>query len=79
MPEALFLVPGYGAQGASATDAVAGFVKTPHGLEGGVVSSSRAVLYPQAAQAAKSMGDWRAAIGDAMTAAAAELRAVCTS
>jgi orotidine-5'-phosphate decarboxylase len=79
MPEALFLVPGYGAQGASAADAVAGFVKTPHGLEGGVVNSSRAVLYPQAAQAAKSMGDWRAAIGDAMAAAAVELRAACTS
>jgi orotidine-5'-phosphate decarboxylase len=79
MPEALFLVPGYGAQGASAADAVAGFVKTPQGLEGGVVNSSRAVLYPQAAQAAKTMADWRAAIGDAMAAAAAELRAACTS
>jgi len=79
MPEALFLVPGYGAQGASAADAVAGFVRTPRGLEGGVVSSSRAVLYPQAAQAAKTMADWRAAVGEAMAAAAAELRAACTS
>ncbi len=79
MPDALFLAPGYGAQGASAADAVAGFVTGPQGLEGGVVSSSRAVLYPQAAQAAKTMADWRAAIADAMTAAAAELRAACTS
>jgi orotidine-5'-phosphate decarboxylase len=78
MPEALFLVPGYGAQGASAVDAVAGFVTGPQGLEGGVVSSSRAVLYPQAAQAPKTMADWRAAIADAMTAAAAELRVACT-
>jgi orotidine-5'-phosphate decarboxylase len=77
MPDALFLVPGYGAQGASAADAVAGFVTKAKGLEGGVVSSSRAVLYPQAAQAAKNMSEWRAAIGDAMAAAAAELRAVC--
>lgn len=79
MPEALFLVPGYGAQGASAADAVAGFVNSPRGLEGGVVNSSRAVLYPQAAQAAKTMTDWRAAIGEAMVAAAGELRAACTS
>src|SRR5262245_16819272 len=41
MPHALFLVPGYGAQGASAADAVAGFVPTARGLRGGVVSSSR--------------------------------------
>jgi orotidine-5'-phosphate decarboxylase len=77
MPDALFLVPGYGAQGATAADAVAGFVTKAKGLEGGVVSSSRAVLYPQAAQAAKNMSEWRAAIGDAMADAAAELRAAC--
>jgi orotidine-5'-phosphate decarboxylase len=74
MPRALFLVPGYGAQGASASDAVAGFVKGPKGLEGGVVNSSRAVLYPPAAQAAKTMAEWRAAITDAMVRAVGELR-----
>jgi orotidine-5'-phosphate decarboxylase len=78
LTDALFLVPGYGAQGASAADAVAGFVTKAKGLEGGVVSSSRAVLYPQAAQAAKTLSEWRAAISDAMAAAAAELRAACT-
>lgn len=79
MPEALFLVPGYGAQGASAEDAVAGFVQAGGRMrEGGVVSSSRAVLYPPAAQAAKTIAEWRAAIGDAMAAAAGELRAACT-
>lgn len=77
LPHGLFLVPGYGAQGASAADAVAGFVKKAKGLEGGVVSSSRAVSYPAAAQAAKTIDDWRAAVSDAMAAAAAELRAVC--
>jgi orotidine-5'-phosphate decarboxylase len=77
LPRSLFLVPGYGAQGASAEDAVAGFVTNAKGREGGVVSSSRAVAYPQAAQAAKTMEDWRAAINDAMAAAAAELRTAC--
>ncbi len=79
MPEALFLVPGYGAQGASAADAVAGFVTNGQRLEGGIVNSSRAVLYPQKAQAATSIAEWRTAIGEAMAAAAAELRAACTS
>ena len=77
LPEALFLVPGYGAQGASAADAVAGFVARAKGREGGVVNSSRGVTYPPAAQAARTLEDWRAAIGDAMAAAAAELRAAC--
>ena len=77
MPHALFLAPGYGAQGASAAEAVAGFVASKQGLEGGVVNSSRAVAYPEAAQAAKSMGEWRAAIDAAMAGAAAELRAAC--
>jgi|CXWL01.1.fsa_nt_gi orotidine-5'-phosphate decarboxylase len=79
MPHALFLAPGYGAQGASAADAVAGFVPGPYGREGGVVNSSRAVAYPAAAQAAKSMADWRAAIHEAMAAAKAELRAACAA
>lgn len=78
MPHALFLVPGYGAQGASAADAVAGFVASGKGLEGGVVSSSRGVTYPPAAQAATTIAAWREAINDAMRQAAAELKAAVT-
>lgn len=77
LPTALFLVPGYGAQGASASDAVSGFITTPQGLEGGVVNSSRAVLYPPAAQSAKTISDWRTAVADAMAGAAAELSKAC--
>ncbi|MGE0742182.1 MAG: orotidine-5'-phosphate decarboxylase [Hyphomonadaceae bacterium] len=79
MPRSLFLVPGYGAQGASAADAVAGFVRVGERLEGGVVSSSRAVTYPPAAQAAKTIQDWRAAIEEAAILAAGELRQACTN
>lgn len=46
LPRSLFLVLGYGAQGGVASSAVAGLVKTRGGYEGGVVNSSRAVLYP---------------------------------
>jgi len=79
LPTSLFLVPGYGAQGASAADAVAGFVTGRQGREGGVVSTSRAATYPPAAQAARTLADWRTAVSEAMAAAAAELRAVCAA
>lgn len=71
LPKALFLVPGYGAQGASAADAKAGLVD---GF-GGVVSASRSILYPPAAATAATMPAWRAAIDEAISAARAELSA----
>lgn len=77
LPDSLFLVPGYGAQGASAADAAAGFVIRGGRREGGVISSSRALLYPQAAETARTLADWRVAIDAAMRSAAAELRATC--
>jgi len=47
LPHALFLVPGYGAQGGAARDAVRGFVRGADGRrEGGIVSSSRGLLFP---------------------------------
>lgn len=78
LPDAMFLVPGYGAQGAGAADAVAGLVKRERGLEGGVVNASRAVTYPAAAQHAATLDAWRAAISEAMAAAAADLRSACS-
>ena len=71
LPNALFLVPGYGAQGASAADALSGLV----GGVGGVVSASRSILYPPAAMAARTMSDWKAAIDDALLTARMELSA----
>ena len=59
LPKTLFLVPGYGAQGGAAVDALAGLVKGPNGHEGGVVSSSRAILYPKAGKDAASLAQWR--------------------
>ena len=69
LPSALFLVPGYGAQGASAADALSGLV----GGFGGVVSASRSVLYPPAAQTATTMAAWRDAIDAGIAKALAEL------
>jgi orotidine-5'-phosphate decarboxylase len=75
LPRALFLVPGYGAQGASAHEALAGFVAGAGGrLEGGVVSSSRALLFPPGAEAADAAG-WERALDEAIARSAGELAA----
>lgn len=60
-PEALFLVPGYGAQGAGAADALAGFVDG----EGGCVNASRSLTFPDGASSAPTVEAW----GDLVTAA----------
>ncbi len=71
--EALFLVPGYGAQGAGARDAMSGFVAGPSGLEGGVVNASRSVSFPPDAQGATAVAAWERAIDLAIGHAQAEL------
>ena len=69
-PKALFLVPGYGAQGAGAAEACSGLVNG----EGGVVSASRSVNFPKAAANAVDNASWRQAIDEAILAARDELR-----
>jgi orotidine-5'-phosphate decarboxylase len=67
VPESIFLVPGYGAQGGSAADAAAAF--RGDGL-GAVVNSSRGILFPYQPEER----DWEAAILSATRKAIAELR-----
>lgn len=69
-PKALFLVPGYGAQGAGASDAVAGFVNG----EGGCVNASRSVTFPAGTESAESLSEWSALINAAIDAAQADLK-----
>ncbi|MEM9740109.1 MAG: orotidine-5'-phosphate decarboxylase [Pseudomonadota bacterium] len=73
-PSALFLVPGYGAQGAGAKEAVAGFVQGEYGLEGGVINASRSVTFPAGASDPKTYDAWEAPIVLAVDAAQADLR-----
>lgn len=73
LPKALFLVPGYGAQGGSAAAAVQGFVAGPNGLEGGIVNSSRGILFPAAARGTSDVKVWESAIDDALDQATTEL------
>ena len=72
-PDNLFLVPGYGAQGAGADQAVSGFIPVNGTLEGGVVNASRSVTFPEAAQTASTIEDWQAAIRDAIAFAQDDL------
>jgi orotidine-5'-phosphate decarboxylase len=65
LPNVPFLIPGYGAQGGGAEDAVRTFVKGPEGPEGGIVNSSRAVLFPIKGNTDKPK-DWELAFIDAL-------------
>jgi orotidine-5'-phosphate decarboxylase len=67
LPGVPLLVPGYGAQGASAADTAGAFAAD--GL-GAVVNSSRAILFPQA-----DGRDWESAVEHACRRAVAELAA----
>ncbi len=71
--EALFLVPGYGAQGAGPRDAMASFVKGPAGLEGGIINASRSVTMPEAAKDAATIKVWSDTISRAIDSAQSEL------
>ena len=74
LPSALFLVPGFGAQGGGREDAFAGFVDGPEGPEGGVVNASRGISFPQDAQDADNLSTWRQAIDRAIDDAISTLR-----
>jgi orotidine-5'-phosphate decarboxylase len=74
LPHALFLVPGFGAQGGGARDALAGLRPGPGGAEGGVVSSSRGILYPAGANDARSLAQWGTLFNENLAATIEQLR-----
>lgn len=71
--QALFLVPGYGAQGGGAHAALAGFLPGPGGREGGVVNASRSVTLPDAARGLSQAYEWDRIIDSAIRAAQTDL------
>ncbi len=74
MPAALFLVPGYGAQGGGASQVAAAF--HPTGL-GALVNSSRAIVFPKGpdGRAGESLDSWQAAVREALSKMIDELAA----
>ncbi|MEM9573287.1 MAG: orotidine-5'-phosphate decarboxylase [Pseudomonadota bacterium] len=78
-PDALFLVPGYGAQGAGAAEAMAGFVPARHGgnrLEGGCVNASRSVNFPEGSAEAPTIEAWQALVANVIEESQAKLSQV---
>ncbi len=75
LPHSLFLVPGYGAQGGDARAALTGFVRGADGrLEGGVVNSSRGILFPSGGDTGDA-ARWERAIDEALKRSIEELSA----
>ena len=69
MPQQLFLVPGYGAQGAGAEDCAAAF--KPDGT-GAIVNASRSVIYAFR-RPGQVEADWKAAVREAARAFAGDI------
>jgi len=70
MPHQLFLVPGYGAQGATAADCAAAFGRDGAGA---IVNASRSVIYAHSRDACANI-DWREAVAAAAKAFAEDIR-----
>lgn len=62
MPRQIFLVPGYGAQGATAADCAASF--TPEGT-GAIVNAARSVIYAHSRDEYAHLTDWKQAVASA--------------
>jgi len=72
MPSSPFLVPGYGAQGATASDVGAAFDENGHGA---LINASRSILYAFD-RGPEKPGNWEEAVAAAAKSAAEELEAV---
>jgi orotidine-5'-phosphate decarboxylase len=62
LPNAPFLIPGYGAQGASANDACAALLqdtKHPNLLNFGLINASRSILFPEETYLANNIEEWQ--------------------
>ncbi len=79
MPDTMFLIPGYGAQGGTIEDIRPalrpGANKSSPATMGVLVTASRSVIYPQLPKGAAS-ANWRLAVGAAAKSLVTELRAL---
>ncbi len=62
LPTAPFLIPGFGAQGAGPEQATSGLIRGKHGWEGGLVNSTRGLIFPKTAACAGSLAAWQSVI-----------------
>jgi orotidine-5'-phosphate decarboxylase len=79
LPSAPFLVPGYGAQGASAKDACVPLIKDPtlpNLLNFGLINASRSILFPEKAYLAKDIESWQKIILTKINSTNNELKSI---
>ncbi len=76
LPNTPFLIPGFGVQGAGAEMATTGLLRGTSGWEGGIINSTRGLIFPKAAANATSVNDWRIVIGEAIAENTAILNTV---
>ena len=73
IPNNLFLVPGFGAQGGSAKDALSGLILNKNIYEGGLINTSRAVLFPEKSKKYNNFYEWRETVKIALSKAKEDL------
>ena len=66
LPNSLFLIPGYGAQGATAREALSGLIKRNQVYEGGLINSSRKILFPEGSYNVGNIKNWKQLIKDSL-------------
>ncbi len=66
LPKALFLIPGYGAQGAKASEALKGLIIKNKVYEGGLINSSRNILFPKYSFEQTNFSNWKKIIQSAL-------------
>ena len=66
LPKSLFLIPGFGAQGASANEALSGLILKNKIYEGGLINSSRSILFPKDSHDLNHLLKWRKKIVSAL-------------
>ena len=52
-------MPGYGAQGANAREALSGLIKRNQVYEGGLINSSRKILFPEGSYNVDNIKTWK--------------------
>ena len=74
LPNSLFLIPGYGAQGATAKDALSGLIKRNQVYEGGLINSSRRILFPEGSYNVDNIKTWKQLIKASLEEALNDLK-----
>jgi orotidine 5''-phosphate decarboxylase, subfamily 2 len=74
LPKSLFLIPGFGAQGASANEALSGLILKNRIYEGGLINSSRSILFPKNTHDLNHSLKWKEKIVSALKKTTDELK-----